>query len=285
MSVRASMDQNRRKNPMRVLTRRFAVGLATIALSATACGQDTESKTVMPEVTGTKLDAALRAIKNAGFKDDVDVDGGGLLGIIDESNWTVCSQTPVAGHEVKATPRLKVDRSCANGEPEKGSTTTKPSTTSTTIQQRESGILYGESVNVTIRLSSRPDPMLAISVAAPITFTPSDPKDARQTTNLYFTVTVTNTSPDPYEFSGHTSDALCGLGKIDPSLDHLAGKGVEGDPVYDAKAGVSSLIAPELAPGQSVTFKDGFSVSCSADDVTYKLRPAGLASDTLLFQK
>ena len=72
---------------------------------------------VMPTVIGQKLDVALSDIKRAGFSDDVEVLGGGVLGVIDKSNWTVCEQEPAAGQAMTSTPRLKVDRTCASASP------------------------------------------------------------------------------------------------------------------------------------------------------------------------
>lgn len=51
----------------------------------------------------------------AGFADSVKVDGGGLLGVWDDSNWTVCAQIPAAGQPLSGTLELTVDRSCGNG--------------------------------------------------------------------------------------------------------------------------------------------------------------------------
>jgi beta-lactam-binding protein with PASTA domain len=75
---------------------------------------------VMPDVTGQKLDTAKSAIKDAGFSDKVKVDGGGVFGVIKESNWEVCKQSPAAGKPVTDTPRLKVDRSCNDGDSKQG---------------------------------------------------------------------------------------------------------------------------------------------------------------------
>lgn len=69
---------------------------------------------VMPTVVGQKLDVALSDVKRAGFSNDVEVLGGGVLGIIDKSNWTVCEQEPAAGQAIADTPRLKVDRACGD---------------------------------------------------------------------------------------------------------------------------------------------------------------------------
>ena len=35
-----------------------------------------------------------------------------MFGIVDESNWTVCSQEPATGTEISVTPRITVDRKC-----------------------------------------------------------------------------------------------------------------------------------------------------------------------------
>lgn len=67
----------------------------------------------MPNVTGQKLDVAENNIKKAGFNaDNIKIVGGGALGVVVKSNWTVCDQSPAAGQAVATTPRLTVDRSC-----------------------------------------------------------------------------------------------------------------------------------------------------------------------------
>jgi len=68
----------------------------------------------MPDVAGKKLDVAYEQIKDAGIDDEdkIKVDGGGLFGIVRESNWTVCTQSPVAGKVVSGEPKLTVKRSC-----------------------------------------------------------------------------------------------------------------------------------------------------------------------------
>lgn len=66
----------------------------------------------MPDVAGTQLDAAKSDIERAGFGGEVEVLGGGMFGIVNESNWQVCEQLPPAGETVTDTPRLTVARSC-----------------------------------------------------------------------------------------------------------------------------------------------------------------------------
>jgi hypothetical protein len=101
---------------------RLVVALA-ILLGFAGCGSD--KNPVMPDVTGKKVDVAKSAIKDAGFEDEVTVDGGGVFGVINESNWEVCDQSPVAGETVSDAPRLTADRSCDA----KPSETSKPSET------------------------------------------------------------------------------------------------------------------------------------------------------------
>ncbi|MGQ0846540.1 MAG: DUF4839 domain-containing protein [Sporichthyaceae bacterium] len=95
---------------------RFRLAIAgVIVFGLAGCG-GSEAPAVMPDLTGDRLDVALDDIKTAGFEDDVKVLGGGVFGIVDKSNWTVCEQTPAAGQPV-AAPRLTVERSCSNAAP------------------------------------------------------------------------------------------------------------------------------------------------------------------------
>ncbi len=96
---------------------RLVVGL-TLGLALAGCGGsgdgadgDPAAAMVMPVVTGLQLDVALRDIEVAGFADAVDIVGGGTFGVVNESNWTVCEQSPVAGRAL-ASPQLTVDREC-----------------------------------------------------------------------------------------------------------------------------------------------------------------------------
>ncbi|WP_166391194.1 hypothetical protein [Nocardioides ochotonae] len=66
----------------------------------------------MPDVVSARLDVALSDIERAGFEDEVEVIGGGMFGVVDESNWVVCEQEPSTSEEIGAKPRLTVDRSC-----------------------------------------------------------------------------------------------------------------------------------------------------------------------------
>ncbi|MGC3993055.1 MAG: DUF4839 domain-containing protein [Propionicimonas sp.] len=86
------------------------VAALLVLLGLAGCGS--AGDTVMPSVVGKQLDVAKSDIKRAGFSGEVEVLGGGLLGILDESNWLVCEQLPAAGEVVADAPRLRVDRSC-----------------------------------------------------------------------------------------------------------------------------------------------------------------------------
>ena len=76
-----------------------------ILLVLAGCGS--EKSKVMPDVVGRQLDVALNEIKRAGVPQEVEVLGGGVLGIVDKSNWRVCEQEPPAGQVIKAAPRAK----------------------------------------------------------------------------------------------------------------------------------------------------------------------------------
>jgi Domain of unknown function (DUF4839) len=116
----------------RVVGRMRAKGAAAIAagllLGIAGCGTGTAA--VMPAVTGKKLDVAEKAIGDAGIRGEVEIDGGGLFGVVDKSNWEVCRQRPAAG-EVATTnpPQLTVKRSCDEEEsPGTGQATSAPKT-------------------------------------------------------------------------------------------------------------------------------------------------------------
>jgi len=91
---------------------RFAAPLVAVALIVGGCGG--EKEVAMPNVTSKKLDVAYDKLKAAGFddKDKIKVDGGGLFGIVVESNWTVCKQSPAPGEPVAETMELSVKKSC-----------------------------------------------------------------------------------------------------------------------------------------------------------------------------
>ncbi len=66
----------------------------------------------VPSLTGAQLDRAELALDRLGIAHDTS--GGGLFGIIDRGNWTVCATNPPAGARLSAGARVKlfVERSC-----------------------------------------------------------------------------------------------------------------------------------------------------------------------------
>ncbi len=67
-------------------------------------------RVAVPDVVGLRLDVARERLEGDGF--DVETSGGGVLGIVVESNWQVDAQTPTAGTrgEPGATVEVFVDR-------------------------------------------------------------------------------------------------------------------------------------------------------------------------------
>ncbi len=102
---------------MRTFRLVFAV---VLFLALAGCGPSED--TIMPDVIGKRLDVAKSDIEQAGFKNDVEIVGGGVLGILAESNWLVCEQLPATGEVVTGAPRLMVDRSCNEDGPEPSAT-------------------------------------------------------------------------------------------------------------------------------------------------------------------
>jgi beta-lactam-binding protein with PASTA domain len=103
---------------MKLLVRCVAGLVLTAAL--TACGGE---ETVMPDLTAKRLDIALSDLERAGYGDEPEVLGGGMFGVVDQSNWTVCDQSPAPGESVTNTPRLTVDRSCEGLDTNEGEDT------------------------------------------------------------------------------------------------------------------------------------------------------------------
>jgi len=92
--------------------RRLVVTSAVLAVTLLVAGCSGEAAVTMPDVVGKGLDVAISDVKRAGIDDEVEVLGGGMFGVVDKSNWTVCSQEPQNGAEVSSAPRLTVDRTC-----------------------------------------------------------------------------------------------------------------------------------------------------------------------------
>jgi len=66
----------------------------------------------VPPLRGVRLPAARETLDAAGL--GVRVDGGGLFGVVDESNWVVCDSEPAAGEPVDVLSEVvvHVERAC-----------------------------------------------------------------------------------------------------------------------------------------------------------------------------
>lgn len=92
--------------------RRLVVTSAVFAVTLLIAGCSGKAAVTMPDVVGKGLDVAISDVKRAGIDKEVEVLGGGVFGVVDKSNWKVCSQEPQSGAGVSSAPRLTVDRTC-----------------------------------------------------------------------------------------------------------------------------------------------------------------------------
>jgi hypothetical protein len=84
------------------------LGLASALAFAAGCAQTKPQR--VPEVRGDRLDLAEATLEARGLS--YEVHGGGKLGVIDDSDWLVCEQVPVAGRKATMV-ELAVARSCS----------------------------------------------------------------------------------------------------------------------------------------------------------------------------
>ena len=172
------------------------------------------------------------------------------------------------------------------------STATSPTATPTQEQAPADGseddpLPFGSTARFTSIAGSNNIP-LEFTVSAPTRFTPSKDavlfdavntygvpqKGSLQATNVYFTVTVKNTSTtqafDPDFVFSHVHDT--------GDDDHIS-------EVHDGDIdSFDPLAGHVIKPGQKVTMKDGFSVK-SAATITYELEVDGLAGRSFYFAK
>lgn len=106
----------------------FVVGLAGCGGVPGEEASPAQVQVTMPDVVGRPLDVALSDITRAGFASQVEVLGGGKLGVIDQANWTVCERLPEPAQAVDATPRLIVERSCGDDPAEPTDAESGPAT-------------------------------------------------------------------------------------------------------------------------------------------------------------
>lgn len=104
---------------------------------------DPVASEAMPVLVGQRLDVAISDLTSLGFsKGDIEVVGGGALGIVDESRWEVCEQRPDAGSSTRSGVRLIVDRECPDEASEPAEATSEKSP---------------ESVESAVEIESAPD--------------------------------------------------------------------------------------------------------------------------------
>lgn len=63
--------------------------------------------TAVPALVGERLDTAKQRLEESRF--DVDVNGGGLFGVLQDSNWEVVAQDPPAGTSLRQGSTVHVD--------------------------------------------------------------------------------------------------------------------------------------------------------------------------------
>ncbi len=79
--------------------------VAAAALVVAGCGSHK-----VPYVVGMRLDVAEKTLHDAGlgYKEE----GGGIFGIVQRENWTVCRTDPVAGTSTGGDVKVYVKRIC-----------------------------------------------------------------------------------------------------------------------------------------------------------------------------
>lgn len=260
----------------------LAVAAATI-LPIAGCSDS--PPITMPNVVGKHLDVALSDVQRAGVHRDVDVVGGGLFGIVDKSNWTVCTQDPASGAAVSGTPRVTVERTCesspgprpsSEAAPQPSASSAPEATEEDSADMFEPTAKYGQTLKFKAYQTCCPgDPMkLDITVSAPKPFKPADPADAKQAVNVYFTVTMKNT--------GTTEASPSGLVEVYSGRRSAEdGIGTEGDQFFNTDDGFSG--PGDLPVGKSSAYRVGFSVA-DAKDLILQMSPYGLGGATLTWE-
>ena len=92
--------------------RHRATTSAVFVITLLVAGCSEGAAVTMPDVVGKGLDVAISDVKRAGIDEEVEVLGGGMFGVVDETNWIVCHQEPQNGTEAPSAPRLTVGRTC-----------------------------------------------------------------------------------------------------------------------------------------------------------------------------
>ena len=82
----------------------------TVPVLTSTNGGTVITQTAVPALVGERLDVAKDRIRRAGF--DPDVDGGGVFGILKDSNWEVVEQDPGPGTQLEqgSSVHIRVER-------------------------------------------------------------------------------------------------------------------------------------------------------------------------------
>lgn len=126
---------------------RFVVSIM-IAGGLAGCGS--EKDPAMPDITGKKLDVAQSDIERAGFEDEVEVLGGGVFGVLDESNWEVCEQTPAPGMPLTEPPRLTIERDCNTDDTSSKDPSPEPEVTDSATPTAEPTLPPTQATDITV---------------------------------------------------------------------------------------------------------------------------------------
>jgi hypothetical protein len=204
-----------------------------IALALALGGCASSQPSVMPDVVGKALDAALSDIKHAGVKDDVKITGGGVFGIVDKSNWQVCEQSPGVGSTVTDAPSLTVDRAC-------GDQTPAPTESAT----EAAGVPSAQPSEATKTTPATADPAAAAAADEPLT--------AETNEDLAALLKITDTcSPEITDFADrYNGKAIAFDGNIG-AMNHHGNT----DTRYDMLIGIGDY-SKDSAPGPSFQFRD-----------------------------
>jgi hypothetical protein len=84
----------------------------TVAAARVSTAAPAPVRLAVPNVVGVRLDRAKAALDRGGFRHHVK--GGGLFGVLDDTNWVVCSTEPAPSSRVEPgrSVVLRVERSC-----------------------------------------------------------------------------------------------------------------------------------------------------------------------------
>lgn len=132
---------------------------------------------------------------------------------------------------------------------------------STPAEQKSGNLAFGDTATYKNGVS--------ITVSAPQAFTPGQySSGADQKENVIFTVTVKNGSKANY--------------KPDLINAQVSSAGTEGEGIFDSDNALNGTPQTVVLPGQTVTFKDGWSIA-DATKITYEITPDVVNADSAIF--